>query len=212
MIGGVSFQPSDPNATGAQKSPQQSLQEAIQVLSLRLPKTVGARAVAPGELLNAQGSGGNPRVDSVVNQVMSRMFPTGNAPGGAPVLGGQMPGTSGTMPVSPPVRYDGNAPRPPGQTPLSSWMPQPSGGTPKITFEQPGQSPTPGTPTPPGTMMPNEWASPPPPPPPGFDGTFPNQDGPLMGVPPEPDDNMALMNFLWRSAPPGGKRTGYDGA
>lgn len=211
MIGGVSFQPQDATGQTDPKLAPQSVQEAIKILSLRLPKTVGARAVAPGALLNAQGSGGNPRVDSVVNQVLSRMFPTGAAPGGAPMVG--QTGQNGTMPVSPPVRYDGNA-RPSGQTSLSSMMPPINrGGTPNITFDRPNGPITPGTPTPPGTMLPDEWASPPPPPPPGFDGTFPKQDGPLMGVPDEttpPDDNMALMNFLWKSAPPAERgRRGY---
>lgn len=178
MIGGVSFQPggaeTDPTR---QKSPQTGVQEAIRVLSLRLPKTVGARAVAPGALLNAQGSGGNPRVDSVVNQVLGRYFPSGDAsaaggPGGAPggamapmIASGAPPGggyggsfspgeipgntplseffgggarrdpritvateqrggpsgdpTNGTMPVSPPQRFDVNPPARPSTPPPS---------------------------------------------------------------------------------------------
>lgn len=106
---GVNFQPGSKNdQNGANGSNTTGVQEAIKVLSLRLPKVVGARAVAPGELLNAQGSGGNPMIDSVVNQVLARYFPTeapmmGQAPGQAPVLG-PGPGESSTMPPSRPIR------------------------------------------------------------------------------------------------------------
>jgi hypothetical protein len=81
MIGGISFQPggeqSDPyQSNTARTSPATNVQEAIKILSLRLPKVVGAQAVSPQALLSSQGSGGNPRVDSVVNTVLARMFPT----------------------------------------------------------------------------------------------------------------------------------------
>lgn len=58
----------------------EGVQEAIKVLSLRIPKVVGAQAIAPSPLLNSQGSGGNSRVDSIVAQVMQKYFPTGDAP------------------------------------------------------------------------------------------------------------------------------------
>lgn len=73
---GVSFQPGS-SRTPAYSQKGNGVQEAIQMLSLRLPKMVGARAVAPQALLTSPGSGDNPRVDSVVNQVLARMFPTG---------------------------------------------------------------------------------------------------------------------------------------
>src|SRR5688572_24228692 len=81
MIGGVNFQPGgmqgdDPNAQGKRPSAGSGVQEAIKVLSLRLPKVVGAQASVPQALLQGAGSGGS-RVDSVVNQVLSRMMPTG---------------------------------------------------------------------------------------------------------------------------------------
>jgi hypothetical protein len=93
MTSGVSFQPGGDYGNGQQQrgsSPTQNVQEAIKVLSLRLPKVVGARSAAPQALLSAQGSGGNPRIDSVVNQVLSRMF------------GAQDPG-AGQMPSAPMV-------------------------------------------------------------------------------------------------------------
>lgn len=115
MIRGVNYQPglaATQTGAGGQAKPRSSLQEAIKVLSLRMPKVVGPHAVAPAPLLTSAGSGGNPLVDSVVNTVLSRAFPQGQAPQGqAPVVGQPGPGESGTMPPSPPVRYD--APIPP---------------------------------------------------------------------------------------------------
>jgi len=73
---GVNFQPGtqDQMSGGRPSNPNQGVQEAIKVLSLRLPKTVGAQAVAPQGLLQSLGGSGT-RVDSVVNQVLSKMFP-----------------------------------------------------------------------------------------------------------------------------------------
>ena len=76
---GVNFQPgansqNDQNGNGQSRS--SGIQEAIKILSLRLPKVVGAQAGAPQALLTSQGGGGS-RVDSVVNQIMSRILPTG---------------------------------------------------------------------------------------------------------------------------------------
>lgn len=92
---GVSFQPgmdgygqggTTPQAGAGKRNP---VQEAIKVLSLRLPKVVGARAISPQGLLESSGSDGS-RVDSVVNQVLSRMFPTaaptGDGGGGMPPM------------------------------------------------------------------------------------------------------------------------------
>jgi hypothetical protein len=134
---GVNFQPgSNQNGmqNGQQTSPTGGIQEAIKILSLRLPKVVGAQSASPMPLLTSQGSGGNPRVDSIVNQIMARLGPQmGQSqpsapmmPQGAPSFGGaastpyqppqqqqqQQPPWGNTMPrvvVGPP------APRWPGQ-------------------------------------------------------------------------------------------------
>jgi hypothetical protein len=87
---GVNFQPGS-GSGGYGNRPQggnNNVQEAIKVLSLRLPRVVGAQAVSPQALLSSQGSGGNPRVDGVVNQVLQRMFPT---PGGHPETAQSVP-------------------------------------------------------------------------------------------------------------------------
>lgn len=61
---GVNFAPTQTNVQAGQGTagkpggPQSKLQEAIKVLSLRLPKVLGAQALAPGPLLTGPGSGG----------------------------------------------------------------------------------------------------------------------------------------------------------
>lgn len=107
MIGGVNFQPGsfdqEQQRQRSQNGSAQGVQEAIKVLSLRLPKVVGAQAVSPRALLSSPGSGGNPRVDSLVQSVLSRMF---GQQGGAPSAP-MVPPQSNTMPTEPPVRFDG---------------------------------------------------------------------------------------------------------
>ena len=88
MINGVNFQPGAAGPDDPRRRPSGSsdgVQEAIKVLSLRLPKVVGAQAVAPSALLTSQGGGGNPHIDSIVESVLSKMFPTAGAgPSSAP--------------------------------------------------------------------------------------------------------------------------------
>jgi len=91
MTPGVSFQPSSPEqeqqnqpTNGRPPGSPHGVQEAIKVLSLRLPKVVGAQAVAPSALLKSSGSGGRPHVDSVVQQVLQKYFPN-NAQANVPV-------------------------------------------------------------------------------------------------------------------------------
>jgi len=106
ITGGVSFQPGmqaqQPGQRGSGSPASNPVQEAIKVLSLRLPKVVGARGIAPTPLLTSEGSGGNSRVDSVVNQVLARMF--GDDPGAAaapsPSFGSE-PSQAPSMPNAP---------------------------------------------------------------------------------------------------------------
>lgn len=181
MIGGVNFQPGMTGQDGTQPRSKQggSVQEAIKILSLRLPKRVGPNALAPAALLNAQGSGGNPRIDSVVNTVMGRMFPQGQP--------AQPP-----QPVAAGPQFGGDS-RPAGNTPLSSMMPTGEsdvaraprispieGRTPGVTFENP-QGP-----------VNNEWPAQTPPPPPGstFDGNYTRWPG--SPAPTVPDQNNTM--------------------
>lgn len=78
---GVNFQPgTQDQQNGQQRSAPQNVQEAIKVLSLRLPKVVGANAISPQALLSSQGGGANPRVDSLVQSILQRMFPQAAPP------------------------------------------------------------------------------------------------------------------------------------
>ena len=123
---GVTFQPgsgSGSDGSGTRPNGQNAgVQEAIKVLSLRVPRVVGAQALAPSFLLNSQGSGGNPRIDSVVNTVLARMFPTGGqAPSNVPSFG--------TAPASEPA-WTGSAT--PFESPFQYDMPRPTRRAPSV--------------------------------------------------------------------------------
>ena len=99
MINGVNFQPGsmeqERNRRMGASGSADGVQEAIKVLSLRLPKVVGARAVSPSALLQGQGGQGNPQIDSMVERVLAKMFPGQGGPAPtAPMLPTQSPGES----------------------------------------------------------------------------------------------------------------------
>ena len=132
---GVNFQPGYGNGNDQQRESRPSggsgVQEAIKILSLRLPKVVGAQAAAPMALLTSQGSGGNPRVDGVVNQVLSRMGVMKPGQPAAPVLGTPF-GASDTMPfqAAQPWQMSNAAPVPYGKptfkfSDIENWYNQP---------------------------------------------------------------------------------------
>lgn len=160
MIGGVSFQPG-----GEQQQQQQNgngrtsggggVQEAIKILSLRLPKVLGAQAAVPMPLLTSQGSGGT-RVDAIVNQIMSRIGrpqgpPSMDAPPTAPMPAQPMPsgphhpfGELGTLGGQEPRRTQGPfpaqqapaPPMPPSRPPVPMFnIDQPSAPSPVPNFE-----------------------------------------------------------------------------
>jgi len=134
MIAGVNFQPGQPTAgTPVRPKTGNSVQEAIKILSLRLPKQVGPNATAPAALLNAQGSGGNTRVDSVVNTVLGRYLPGGAGAGQAPPSAPMIPTGAGST-FSP-----GSNGTPPPNMPLADFFPS-IARAPRITpADAPGQ-------------------------------------------------------------------------
>ncbi len=87
---GVSFVPGgqgDPQNRSQQgeASGAAPLQQAIQMLSLRLPRVVGANAMAPGQLLNApggMGGSGNPLLEALLR--LAGMAGGGGMPSGMP--------------------------------------------------------------------------------------------------------------------------------
>ena len=94
---GYSFMPGQ-NGDQAQQRQQPGWagpQSAIQMLSLRLPRVLGAQALAPGALLNSQGAGGLP--DPLLQAILRLAGqagpggPGGGAPGGPSLMGGAPP-------------------------------------------------------------------------------------------------------------------------
>jgi hypothetical protein len=127
---GVSFAPTRDNAMmGPRNAQLTGVPEATQVISLRLPRVVGARAIAPGALLNAAGGGGSDLLGSALLQTLLRTL------GGVPGMPGSLPG--GTA----------------GPNPSEEKAPNPFPGPPKEwTPTEPGSpvdpSPAPSTPKP----------------------------------------------------------------
>lgn len=59
MAYGISFQPGQENGAGPNGEKRRApVQEAVRMLSLRLPTVVGARGIAPQELLQSEGAAG----------------------------------------------------------------------------------------------------------------------------------------------------------
>lgn len=114
---GLSFQPGAENGNNG-KSRVAPVQEAIRLLSLRLPTVVGARGISPQALLEGQGGaglGGGGSVEALIRQLLQQM----QMP---PQLASQ--GGGGRAPVSGPPAQPGQ-PRPTPQFPSRS-LPKPS--------------------------------------------------------------------------------------
>lgn len=146
---GVSFVPNGQGDPMNRQQPGQAsgappLQQAIQMLSLRLPRVVGANALAPGQLLNApggMGGSGNPLLEALLRLAgMGGSFQGGQGgPGGS----GMLPSASGpTLPrfgAGDEQRRLAPSVQPPQPSPSQPWQGGPS-----------GQMPGPGQPTFPG--------------------------------------------------------------
>ena len=142
--GGVTFQPGsqddyqkriNPNAPSGT---QEGVQEAIKVLSLRLPKVVGANAPVPTPLLTAEGAQGNRRVDSIVAQVMQKYFPTDTpeqpmAPGAPSPMPQMQQAPRTQQPEKPPASPWNDIPRiivgNPPEAPMTGGPPHPGAPT-----------------------------------------------------------------------------------
>lgn len=128
---GVSFVPTGAGGSKPQNAPGQRptpVQQAIQTLSLRIPKTAGASAFAPQALLNSAGSGalgGNPNDASVLEQIRRMLF--GGRLGTQPMPMAPDPGTM--TPYGTPPTPDSGWPAAPAPTPFQpapAFRPQPS--------------------------------------------------------------------------------------
>jgi hypothetical protein len=163
---GVSFSPSA-GPTGDGGSKPTPVQQAIQTLSLKIPKNPGAGAIAPGALLNSPGGGavgGNPNDAMILEQIRKMLF--GTKPGQVG-MGPQMPTAPdmGSQPSVPPPPQGGGF----GPGPIGTGAPMPKAAMqqPGVGFKslaamyQPFQSPSPQAPTPP--PAPPQAPAPPPP-------------------------------------------------
>jgi hypothetical protein len=131
---GVSFNPTGgPSGPGGQQGQKPSpVQQAIQTLSLKIPKSNGPGAIAPDALLNSPGGGaigGNSNDAMILEQIRKMLFGTkpgqigtgpqmpqsgdqGMAPGGGGFMPPPMPGGGGFQPSA-----QMGAPAPPPQAP-----------------------------------------------------------------------------------------------
>lgn len=118
---GASFQPGSVPAQEEYERPRaiagSPVQTAIRILSLRLPRVIGAPgAIAPAPLLQSPGSGGDPRIDSLLERAWRRVMPNGPSLSQAPtvpVLPAGGDDRVGRMPTDiPPARYDAPLPSP----------------------------------------------------------------------------------------------------
>lgn len=124
---GVSFAPTLDNAEeSGENAAREGLPAAIKLLSLRLPRVLGARAPVASQLANAQGMGGMGQAEQQLFQTLTRILGGGNqvgmaadtqAPGGWKGSGPGIPN-----PAQPPT-VPGIPPSAPGPAP-----------TPKINF------------------------------------------------------------------------------
>lgn len=164
MAFGLSFVPGQsqldrqPGGGGGGAQPRSSpVQQAIQMLSLRLPHVVGAQALAPGPLLQGPGAAGVPSAGGGGIEALLRLLfgvgPQGGgpiSPTGAPIT----PGPSGRYEV-PPMRVPqprvtagllptGQSwPRPPGTGPAYGPLPPTAGGP---SLPSPSYTPVPSRP------------------------------------------------------------------
>src|SRR3990167_3724936 len=83
---GVTFVPT--GREQRQKQVGSPLQQAIEVLSLRLPQFAGARSPIPQELMGAPGGGGG--MNSVIESILAQILGRGQNPN----LGASVPGAA----------------------------------------------------------------------------------------------------------------------
>ena len=123
MAIGQSFQPGAENGQQQQNgSRRPPVQEAIRLLSLRLPTVVGARGIAPQQLLQGQGSaglGGGPMSLGAALEWLRKLMSGQGEMGTPPELGSVFGGGNGGINPGPlPTGSGGNIPSPfitPGQ-------------------------------------------------------------------------------------------------
>lgn len=127
---GLSFLPGAEQQDRASDEPTAQLADVIRILSMRLPRVLGARPIAPDALLTSPGSRGNPLVDSIVGHVLRNVPSAAPLPSGgdntatpfARLLQASIPGGGAetTVPAIPPPRVIPIAPPTSPETPIAT--------------------------------------------------------------------------------------------
>jgi hypothetical protein len=144
---GLSFMPGGGGGTDPNAQKPTPVQQAIQLLSLRIPRTVGAASGAPQSLLDSPGGsmlGGNPNSAAILEEIRRRLFGGGGAPPSGPF-----------QPSVPRMPLPGAPPADEGGAPF---------GTPRVGFPGPGgREAGPTGPSTPPPMAPEPFPKPEPP-------------------------------------------------
>lgn len=188
---------------GAQPAGSTPVGDAIQTLALRIPRFVGSRSMAPGQLLNAPGMAGAPQdIQALLRQLLGQMSVAPPSAGG----GNVPPMLTGFNPMSSPQARLG-APQGGSQAPSQGMnaMPGMSGGTGSGGGMASPMSGNFGQPS----IIPGDlpWYPGTPPPPPPVAG---NPGSPFPFPPPLPPDPGANFPPLQPAAPQGTPTWGAD--
>ncbi len=189
---GLSFVPGDQNDPLKKKIGEGATtptQQAIRLLSLRLPRVLGGSPIAPAPLLTSQGGAGRPSPESIAQQVLSRVLPTGATSASPSAPNVPTPAQAQMQPPAP--SYTDN-PRPFSQSPIQRQTPpnlvaQPGGPQPVPRVEPitGTGAPLPNIPTTPNSMPPIPAPTAPAPNVPPVDLSVPQPE--VSGMPNKPD-------------------------
>jgi hypothetical protein len=142
---GVSFAPTQDNAEDSRDAARtEGLPAAIQMLSLRLPRILGARAPVASALAHAPGFGGMGSADQQIFQVLQRLLGGGGDQFGADTMApggwrGSGPGIPNPAPHSGPVGpHQPPETQPPAPAPKVSFIPNPEPFRPNPGLSMPG--------------------------------------------------------------------------
>jgi hypothetical protein len=126
---GINFAPTADNALDSRRaSGLEGLPQAIKILSLHMPRLLGARAPVNSALVNP-GAGAQGGIDpyvSALSQTLAKLI-GGGMPTGMPGMPGQAPGPFGSSSMPQSMPQMPTLPTGPVQTPQTHWQPLPGG-------------------------------------------------------------------------------------
>jgi hypothetical protein len=130
---GVTFAPTEEQAELAKRRGNDALPEAIRVLSLHMPKFLGARAPVAPSLMGQGGAGADPYLSAVMQSLVKTLAPTPNRAGLPGGTAGYPPLPTQAPPLFPGTDPDPGPGAPPSQPPKTRthWGPDgPDGSDP----------------------------------------------------------------------------------